>query len=85
MSLVNCQECGSMISSLAEECPHCGAPRHVAFRSYNPYRQQQTQPVEDPIVAIDNDRPSKWEFYLAILAGISLLIGIVLVFCSLQY
>lgn len=26
MAMIKCKECGKEISSLAEKCPHCGAP-----------------------------------------------------------
>ena len=26
MAMIKCKECGKDISSLAEKCPHCGAP-----------------------------------------------------------
>jgi len=30
MALVECKECGEMISSKARTCPRCGAPRYGA-------------------------------------------------------
>lgn len=30
MALVQCKECGQMISGKARTCPQCGAPRYVA-------------------------------------------------------
>jgi hypothetical protein len=32
MALINCRECGSSISDVADKCPRCGSPTAIAIR-----------------------------------------------------
>ncbi|MBR3641156.1 MAG: hypothetical protein IKN53_03895 [Oscillibacter sp.] len=64
MSMTTCRECGGEVSTLAETCPHCGAPQH-----------QPPAQTEEPT----GKKPISTKKILSIialsLAGVSLLFG----------
>lgn len=51
MSLVQCKDCGAMVSDQASACPKCGAPIEPAANGQQyqqPYQQQYQQPYQQP-------------------------------------
>ena len=76
--MMQCPECGQMISERATVCPRCGRPSPFTPGSY--YYQQSLYPAQDPIQPEPKKGNSVWVIVLSFIVGILIVVAAILIF-----